>query len=102
MRCSMVSRRFRYMQRASDELRSDYPSVEPRPADPDHPLTNLLKRKLSSLNPDAPIDSGKRARQGAGNDRGLLAPEDKELLDGLRRFKQSDLGKEVRDICVNQ
>jgi len=31
-----------------------------------------------------------------------LAQEDKELLDGLRRFKDSDLGKEVKDICVNQ
>lgn len=77
-------------------------SIEPRPSDPDHPLTNLLKRKLSSLNPDAPSDAAKRTKQGPNIGKGSLATEDKELLDGLRRFKGSDLGKEVRDICVSQ
>lgn len=32
----------------------------------------------------------------------MLGSEEKELLDGLRRFKDSDLGREVKDICVNQ
>jgi hypothetical protein len=58
----------------------------------------LLKRKLSSLHP-AGNESEKKAR--TNSHRGL-AQEDKELLDGLRRFKDSDLGKEVKDICVNQ
>jgi hypothetical protein len=76
--------------------------VEPRPHDPEHPFTNLLKRKLSSLHPGPSDASEKKPRSNVMSNRQSLAPEDKELLDGLRRFKDSDLGKEVKDICVNQ
>jgi len=31
-----------------------------------------------------------------------LSEADRELLDGLKRFKGSKLGQEIRDICVNQ
>jgi hypothetical protein len=75
---------------------------EPKASDPDHPLTNLLKRKLSALNPDASGESTKNTKQEGDAAVETLAPEDRELLDGLRRFKDSELGKEVRDICVNQ
>lgn len=76
-------------------------TVEPKASDPDHPLTNLLKRKLSALNPDASSESTKKSKQ-ENSDGGALPQEDKELLDGLRRFKHSELGKEVREICVSQ
>jgi hypothetical protein len=31
-----------------------------------------------------------------------LAPEERELLDGLARFRHSRLGREARDVCVQQ
>jgi hypothetical protein len=83
-------------------LRHPADEVEPRPHDPEHPFTNLLKRKLSSLHPGPSDASEKKPRSNVMSNRQSLAPEDKELLDGLRRFKDSDLGKEVKDICVNQ
>ncbi|KAL7423250.1 hypothetical protein Q5752_002550 [Cryptotrichosporon argae] len=94
----------------------------PSPSDPAHPLTSLLKRKLARLAPDA--GPAKRARadadaransvagggagdgdgdgNGAGGPPDELAPEDEELLEGIRRFRHSKLGREVRDACVNQ
>jgi hypothetical protein len=62
----------------------------------------MLKRKLSSLHPGPDGDGEKKPRTNNTTSRNGLAPEDRELLDGLRRFKDSDLGKEVKDICVNQ
>ena len=31
-----------------------------------------------------------------------LPAADRELVEGLRRFKDSRLGKEIRDVCVQQ
>lgn len=31
-----------------------------------------------------------------------LGDEDRELVDGLKRFRHSRLGREVRDVCVQQ
>ncbi|BEI82916.1 hypothetical protein CcaverHIS002_0307840 [Cutaneotrichosporon cavernicola] len=77
----------------------------PAPSDPAHPLTSILKRKLALLNPE-PDEPSKR-RSGIGVNIALdaepeLTDEDRELLDGLRRFRYSKLGREVRDTCVQQ
>ncbi|KAK4686005.1 hypothetical protein P7C73_g4127, partial [Tremellales sp. Uapishka_1] len=77
----------------------------PNPSDPAHPFTSLLKRKLALLTPDAPeskrtkLDPGLELEQDTEQE---LEEGDKELVEGLRRFKGSRLGKEVRDVCVNQ
>lgn len=91
--------------------------AEPNPSDPAHPFTSLLKRKLAALHPDASpsLDPTKKPRtdglamdtitpthNGAERNDAELGPEEKELLEGLKRFKGSAMGKEVRDICVNQ
>lgn len=67
-----------------------------------NPLATLLKRKLATLYPEEP-GSSKQAKLGDkdSGDSNLTA-EEKELLGGLKRFKSSALGKEVRNICVNQ
>lgn len=31
-----------------------------------------------------------------------LPPADRELVEGLRRFKDSRLGTEIRDVCIQQ
>ncbi|CAK9780679.1 hypothetical protein CC85DRAFT_287968 [Cutaneotrichosporon oleaginosum] len=77
----------------------------PAPSDPAHPFTSLLKRKLALLNPE-PDEPSKR-RSGIGVNIAVdaepeLTDEDRELLDGLRRFRHSKLGREVRDTCVQQ
>lgn len=71
----------------------------PDPSDPNHPFTSLLKRKLALLHPDpdAATDS-KRSRKAQE----VLGEEERELLEGLKRFKGSSFGREVRDICVSQ
>jgi len=73
--------------------------IEPKPSDPNHPLTSLLKRKLGQLHPDPDSTDAKRPKKEFSE---TLAEEEKELLEGLRRFKGSTFGKEVRDMCVNQ
>lgn len=72
---------------------------EPKGSDPNHPLTSLLKRKLGQLHPDPETSDTKRPKKEFSE---ALADEEKELLEGLRRFKGSSFGKEVRDMCVNQ
>ncbi|EIW68615.1 hypothetical protein TREMEDRAFT_63083 [Tremella mesenterica DSM 1558] len=64
----------------------------PAPSDPDHPLRTLIKRKLTSLEQLETSSEKKRK----------LTVDDEELLDGLKRFRNSDLGREVRDVCVQQ
>jgi len=79
-------------------------SEEARPTDPNHPLTTLLKRKLGLLNPESDGQTPKKAKADDSNG-GLdpnLTEEDRELLEGLKRFKGSKLGHEVGEICVNQ
>lgn len=76
---------------------------QPSPSDPNHPFTNILKRKLALLDPEP----NKRAPGGIGVNIGVkvepeLTEEDRELVDGLKRFRGSKLGKEVRDACVQQ
>jgi len=73
--------------------------TEPKASDPNHPLTSLLKRKLDQLHPDPNSVDAKRPKKEFSD---TLADEEKELLEGLRRFKGSSFGKEVRDMCVNQ
>lgn len=80
---------------------------QPAPSDPAHPFTALLKRKLALLDPD-PEQPRKRAA-GIGvniapqpEPEHELSQDERELLDGLRRFRSSSLGKEVRDVCVQQ
>lgn len=80
---------------------------QPSPSDPAHPFTALLKRKLALLDPD-PEQPRKRAA-GIGvniapqpEPEHELSQDERELLDGLRRFRSSSLGKEVRDVCVQQ
>lgn len=82
-------------------------SQQPSPSDPAHPFTALLKRKLALLDPD-PEQPRKRAA-GIGvniapqpEPEHELSQDERELLDGLRRFRSSSLGKEVRDVCVQQ
>jgi len=90
-------------------------TAEPTPSDPSHPFTSLLKRKLASLHPEAlPSQEHLKRTRSNTSTGGLirniseakaereLGPEDRELLEGLRRFKGSAMGKEVRDVCVNQ
>lgn len=93
----------------------------PSPSDPSHPFTSLLKRKLALLNPDPDEPSKRRASSSSGQLSGIgvniglggvnldpaaadgeLADEDRELVEGLRRFRHSRLGREVRDVCVQQ
>jgi hypothetical protein len=100
----------------------------PKPSDPTHPFTSLIKRKLALLTPEPDTPSKRRAYgdgvlNGVGSGIGVnigvgvpvgvaataaaaadedLAESDRELLDGLRRFRNSKLGKEVRDTCVQQ
>ncbi|KAL1408438.1 hypothetical protein Q8F55_005250 [Vanrija albida] len=98
----------------------------PKPSDPTHPFTSLIKRKLALLTPEPDPPAKRRAYDGALNGVGSgigvnigvgvpvgvaataaaaddeLAEADRELLDGLRRFRGSKLGKEVRDTCVQQ
>jgi hypothetical protein len=73
--------------------------IEPKASDPNHPLTSLLKRKLGQLHPDPDSVDVKRPKKEFSE---ALADEEKELLEGLRRFKGSSFGREVRDMCVNQ
>lgn len=80
-------------------------TAAPGPSDPAHPFTSLLKRKLALLNPE-PDEPSKR-RSGIGVNIAVdaepeLTDEDRELVDGLRRFRHSKLGREVRDTCVQQ
>lgn len=80
---------------------------QPAPSDAAHPFTALLKRKLALLDPD-PEQPRKRAAgigvniAPAPEPEHELSADERELLDGLRRFRSSALGKEVRDVCVQQ
>lgn len=74
-------------------------TLAPDPSDPNHPFTSLLKRKLALLHPDPyTISDPKRSRK---NDE-PLGDEEKELIEGLKRFKGSQFGRQVRDVCVSQ
>lgn len=82
---------------------------EPDGSSPSHPLTSLLKRKFAQLNPEAgesPSSKEPRSVSGpeVGSSEGLrdLPKEDVELLEGLKRFKGSRLGQEIREVCVTQ
>ena len=41
----------------------------------------------------------KRARVDMGVE---MTAEDKQLVEGLQRFRRSKLGQQVRDVCVSQ
>ena len=76
---------------------------EAKSNDPAHPFTALLKRKLGLLRPEAEASGPKKAK--ANNTEvtdSELTEEDRELIEGLKRFRGSKLGQEVRDICVSQ
>lgn len=86
-------------------------TTAPAPSDPAHPFTALLKRKLALLDPDPSEQPGKKRIAGgigvnippaSEPEPAELSQEERELLDGLQRFRGSKLGKEVRDICVQQ
>ena len=59
--------------------------------DPADAFKGMLKRKLAGWTPEP-----KKAKTVE------FTKEDQELLNGLRRFKGSPLGKEVRDVCISQ
>ncbi|KAK8846696.1 hypothetical protein IAR55_005783 [Kwoniella newhampshirensis] len=84
---------------------------------PGQAFVGLMKRKLAALapepSPDIPLAattghekeeneerSGKRHK--GEKEMEELAEEDKELLDGLKRFRGSKLGEKVREVCVTQ
>jgi hypothetical protein len=67
-----------------------------------NPLATLLKRKLATLYPEEPGPSKQPKLGDKESGDSILTAEEKELLGGLKRFKSSALGKEVRNICVNQ
>lgn len=52
------------------------------------------------LHPDPDSQDTKRAKRDPASD--TLQAEEKELLQGLKRFKDSPLGREVRETCVQQ
>lgn len=72
---------------------------QPSPSDPNHPFTNILKRKLALLDPE-PTKPPSIVNLNNGKEE--LTDEDRELVEGLKRFKHSRLGQEVRDACVQQ
>ncbi|OXB37656.1 hypothetical protein LQV05_003287 [Cryptococcus neoformans] len=67
---------------------------------PGEEFVKVMKRKLASLHPEAierrSAGESKRKRDDA------LTEEDKELIEGLKRFRGSKLGEQVRDVCVSQ
>ncbi|WVR04378.1 hypothetical protein IAU60_001380 [Kwoniella sp. DSM 27419] len=97
---------------------------------PGEAFVGLMKRKLGLLQPEPEVDhgsdgkdqgrEGKRARLagggahvhdgsqghlelgGLGSADAELTDEDRELIDGLRRFRGSKLGEQVREACVTQ
>lgn len=84
-------------------------AAQPHPSDPAHPFTSLLKRKLALLAPEPDEPEPKRRATSIGVNIPMgeaaeeeLSAEDRELVDGLARFRDSKLGKEVRDVCVQQ
>lgn len=81
----------------------------PDPSDPAHPFTSLLKRKLAMMHPEPSDRSADRAAvsQSSPHRRKKvkldeLEEGDRELIEGLKRFKGSQLGQAVQDVCVTQ
>ncbi|ADV24272.1 Conserved hypothetical protein [Cryptococcus gattii WM276] len=67
---------------------------------PGEEFVKAMKRKLASLHPE-----GTERRSGGESKRKreeVLTEEDKELIEGLKRFRGSKLGEQVRDVCVSQ
>jgi hypothetical protein len=66
-------------------------------SDPDDPEVDSagpskrLPRTLSQVDAHIPGDAGEE-----------ITSEDRKLIDGLKRFRGSKLGQEVRDVCVSQ
>jgi hypothetical protein len=75
--------------------------TEPDASDPRHPLTSMLKRKLALLHPEPDtIEGAKRPKvDDVGKE---LTPADREMIDGLKRFKDSGLGREISETCLTQ
>lgn len=48
------------------------------------------------------IGGGADLVYGEEGDKQALPEADRELVDGLKRFSNSRLGKEVKEICVSQ
>ncbi|WRT65081.1 uncharacterized protein IL334_002023 [Kwoniella shivajii] len=87
---------------------------------PGQAFVGLMKRKLGMLAPEPTetkntssldeVDGNERDPKKAklnGSSDGKavleeLSEEDKELISGLKRFRESKLGEEVRDACVSQ
>ncbi|KIR54447.1 hypothetical protein I315_02929 [Cryptococcus gattii Ru294] len=67
---------------------------------PGEEFVKVMKRKLASLHPEGTErrsdGESKRKREE------VLTEEDKELIEGLKRFRGSKLGEQVRDVCVSQ
>ncbi|KIR76306.1 hypothetical protein I306_06639 [Cryptococcus gattii EJB2] len=67
---------------------------------PGEEFVKAMKRKLASLHPEGTErrsdGESKRKREE------VLTEEDKELIEGLKRFRGSKLGEQVRDVCVSQ
>ncbi|WVQ76750.1 hypothetical protein IAR50_006424 [Cryptococcus sp. DSM 104548] len=67
-------------------------------------FVRAIKRKLANLQDgpdlaiDAKIEEGKAKRRREEP----LTEEDREMLEGLKRFKSSRLGQEVHDACISQ
>jgi hypothetical protein len=83
------------------------PNTELHPSDPKHPFTSLLKRKLVHVQPESlpstSENANKRPRPEVEEPRDPgLTDEDRELVEGLRRFKDSNLGREIKDACITQ
>ncbi|KIR60366.1 hypothetical protein I314_03657 [Cryptococcus bacillisporus CA1873] len=67
---------------------------------PGEEFVKVMKRKLASLHPE-----GAESRSDGESKRKrdeVLTEEDKELIEGLKRFRGSKLGEQVRDVCVSQ
>lgn len=96
---------------------------------PGEAFVNLMKRKLASLDTESVGGSGGEGQSDGGDDRDNnnndndgegdkervqkkvkrdrgeeldLKEEDKELIEGLKRFRGSKLGQQVRDVCISQ
>ncbi|ODN96453.1 hypothetical protein L198_04167 [Cryptococcus wingfieldii CBS 7118] len=67
-------------------------------------FVRAIKRKLASLQDGPDLALGAKIEEGRAKKRREepLTEEDREMLEGLKRFKSSRLGQEVHDACISQ